>query len=411
MNQPASHSFPLRRLAVLVSTMGAGQVILLTLVPLISALCGLSIASLGGLVALGTACFMLAAPVWGGLSDRLGRKPVLIAGVLGILLAQSLFTLFLLLLAAGTVSTTQGLWALGMSRLVYGLFGAAIYPACQAWAVDNSVPARRLAVLSNMSAAANLGRMLGPVLALPGLGLAWLGLGELWALVWLPLLPAASLLLLLPMPGGARSPVVEPVLDVPRLNLPIFALCTVALLATVAIGQLQIMLGPVLGDFYALDAVTASSVTAWLLLGVAVISVAVQLGFVRRVQAPRSCLVLGAGLLLVGISLLWWQLGSLRALAGLVVFVMGVACIVPAYTSLLSEQGGGRLGRAFGFLTLMHTAGYTIGFAVGGWGYTASASQPLLGLLLAVLLMGVAVLMVLLSPRRQDTYVVGGAGV
>lgn len=405
MSEAPGKAFPLRRLSVVVSTMGAGQVVLLTLVPVISALCGLSIASIGSIVALGTFCFMFTGPLWGALSDRLGCKPVILLGLGGALLAQCLFVLLLLLLAMGKVSLPVGLFWLGLSRIIYGLFASGIFPSSQAWSVENSPAERRLATLSGLSAAANLGRVVGPLLALPALIFAGSGLQALWPLLWLLLLPGLGLLLVFPIRSVTTAVQTQEDAQEKRpMSLMLVALFAVALLGTAAIGQTQMLLGPVLADYYALNPVDASTWSAFLLLAVAVIMVLVQLGFVRRINRPRLCLALGAGLMLVGVIALWFSLGQYLATLGLVLFIAGVACLVPGYTTLVSEQGGqNKRGRIFGLLTLMHTAGYTAGFAFGGWNYTYLGAWPLLGLLFAVLLVGLAVLLALTTGRKLTT--------
>lgn len=384
-----NHTVSLHRLGAVVASVGAAQVVLLTLVPIISEAAHLSIASIGGLVALGTFCFMIAGPVWGEISDRKGRKAVVLIGLCGAALAQLLFVSLLIMLAHATITIDHGVLLLAVSRIVYGLSAAGVYPACQAWAVENHPEEQRLSVLSSLSAAANLGRVLGPLLALPALGLAsWYG-GEFWPLIWLVLLPVLAVTLTLSMSGGQVSLAQHP--EPFEMNPGIAGLLAVAMLGTAAIGQLQVMLGPVLGDYYGLQAVAASSWAAGLLLLVAAVSVLVQLLVVRRMEAPRLSLVVGGLFMLAGSGLLWPTMGSLMAVLSLVLFVAGVACVVPGYTTLLSQQAGGqRQGRLFGLLTLMHTAGYTLGFAAGGWIYTHVQDMPLVGLLAAVLLMLVA---------------------
>ncbi|GEM_PF-108523 len=403
-----SASFSLKRLGMVVATLGAGQVVLLTMVPLLSELCGLSIASIGSIVALGTLCFMAAGPLWGEISDRHGRKPVVMAGLSGALLAQLLFVGLLLALAAGWLETATGLILLGLSRVIYGLFAAGIYPACQAWAVENAAPHRRLATLSSMSAATNLGRVLGPILALPALGAGMLiasstGVTGLLPLVWLVILPLTGILLVRSMAntGNRAAPEEAAAPASVMLNRTLCALLFSALLGATAIGQLQVMLGPVLDDFYGLTSVQASTGTALLLLMVAMHSVAMQLLVVRRLQAPRVSLALGAVLFLVGTVMLWATLGHYLALAGLLVFVSGIAFLIPGYSTLVSERGGDRRGgRVFGLLTLMHTAGHTLGFAVGGWAYTYLHDYPLLGLVVAVVMLAVTVMLALFRPAR-----------
>ncbi|WP_444887038.1 MFS transporter [Microbulbifer sp. JMSA008] len=393
LNHPKHH---LRKINMVVASQGAAQVVLLTQIPLIVERCGLSLASIGGLVALGTFCLMIAGPLWGEMGDRVGRKPVLLAGLTGALLAQCLFVALLVAMSQGYLEESNALIALAISRVIYGLNAAAIYPCCQAWAIDLGEPEKRLSILSGLSAAANLGRGLGPLLALPAL-LA----GALWPLAWLILLPFITLVLTAGLPKG-KSHIAETESS-ENSSLPpgALALFATALLGTVSVGQLQVVMGPALKDLYGLSAMGASSATAVLLAAVAICGFLVQIGLVRKLKAPQMSFMLGVSSLCTGTILLSSTLGSLLAAAGLLIFVVGIAFLVPGYSALLS-QANRRGGRLFGFLSLMHTGGYTIGFAIGGWLYERDPQQPLMGLLVSVSLIALfALLSSIISKKKK----------
>lgn len=387
----------LRRIQLLVATQGASQVVLLALIPVIGEACNIGVAAIGGLVALGTLCLMLAGPVWGLLSDRLGRRPVLLAGLAGALLGQSLLVAVLAAMAAGMPGGSLPLALLAISRVVYGFGAAAIYPGCQAWALELGSADRRLATLSSISAAANFGRGLGPLLVLPGLAA-----GGLWPLVWLLLLPLLGLLLIAKVPASAAADRGEESRGGATRGGQ-WPLLAAAFLGTATIGQLQVAMGPALGDFYGLGAAQASSATALLLVGVALCGFLVQWKLVRRLPSPAVGLVLGALLLAVGAGALALTLGGPAAAAGLALFVVGVAFLVPGYSALLSGgRESGRRGRVFGLLATMHTGGYTAGYALGGWLYTQLPGQPLLGMAASAVLLAIHVAVI--SARRGGVW-------
>ncbi|MCO1336433.1 MFS transporter [Microbulbifer sp. OS29] len=384
-----------RKINIVVASQGAAQVVLLTQIPLIVERCGLSLASIGGLVALGTFCLMIAGPLWGEIGDRIGRKPVLLAGLIGALLAQCLFVGLLLAIAQGHLDQSNALLALAASRIIYGLNAAAIFPCCQAWAIELGNADKRLSILSSLSAAANLGRGLGPLLALPAL-LA----GALWPLAWLILLPLAALLLTTSLPQGNNTASAEITQEHNSLPPGALALFATALLGTVSIGQLQVVMGPALKDLYGLSALGASSTTAVLLAAVAICGFLVQVTLVRKLKAPQLSFILGTAFLCAGSVLLSTTLGSLFAAIGLLIFVVGIAFLVPGYSALLS-QSQQRNGRLFGLLSLMHTGGYTVGFAIGGWLYEKEPQQPLLGMLISVCLIAVFAIIAIFIDKKK----------
>ncbi|WP_444891880.1 MFS transporter [Microbulbifer sp. TRSA001] len=370
----------------IVASQGAAQVILLTQIPLIIKYCGLDLATLGALVAVSTFCLMIAGPIWGELGDKIGRKPILLFGLSGALLSQVLFVALLVALAQGHLETNSALIALVASRVLYGLNAAAIFPCCQAWALELGEKDQQLSILSGISAAANLGRGLGPLLALPAL-IA----GSLWPLLWLLLLPFSALILTLFLPQSPEKTITAKETEKTNLPTATISLFTIALLGTVSIGQLQVVMGPVLQDLYGLSALGASSTTAVLLASVAICGFLVQVGLVRKIERPQISLMIGVLCVCLGTMTLSLTLGSALAAPGLMLFVIGVAFLVPGYSALVS-RGQQRSGRLFGLLSLMHTGGYTIGFALGGWLYEQSSSQPLIGMLFSVSLIAILTL-------------------
>ena len=93
----------------------------------------------------------LFAPVWGRVSDRVGRRPILLLGLLGSVAGYTLFGL------AGTL----GLLFVG--RVLMGIFGATI-PTAQAAVADVTLPQDRARGMGMIGAAIGLGFILGPAL-------------------------------------------------------------------------------------------------------------------------------------------------------------------------------------------------------------------------------------------------------
>ncbi len=92
------------------------------------------------------------APLWGRLSDRIGRKPVLVVSLLGTALAS---------LVTGLAGT---LWLLFLARVIDGGSGGSLGVA-QAAAADMSEPAERARLFGLLGAAFGVGFVAGPALA------------------------------------------------------------------------------------------------------------------------------------------------------------------------------------------------------------------------------------------------------
>lgn len=147
-----------------------------------------------GLYALGQ---FLATPVWGRLSDRFGRRPLLIASLCGAFVGHLI------------VALAPNLAVLACGRLLTGLTGGNL-PVAMAYAADMSGPENRAKVMGRVGAALSLGFILGPllggVLGSDGAGgatLLWPGLAA--AGVCIVAIAGAALFLKESLPPGARA--------------------------------------------------------------------------------------------------------------------------------------------------------------------------------------------------------------
>jgi DHA1 family multidrug resistance protein-like MFS transporter len=111
---------------------------------------------LGLLVATSALLEFVFAPMWGGISDRIGRKPILMIGVVGYGLSSLLFGL-----------STQ-LWMLFASRALSGVLSSATLVTSLAYVGDTTAEDDRGKGMGYLGAAMALGVILGP-----GLG-GWL---------------------------------------------------------------------------------------------------------------------------------------------------------------------------------------------------------------------------------------------
>ena len=135
---------------VLVDLLGLS--IIIPLLPLYAARFGASPLVIGILQATYPMMQFIGAPILGRLSDRFGRKPVLIASQIGT------FAGFILLGFADT------LWLLFLSRIIDGLSGANISTA-QAAIADSTTERTRTQGLGLVGAAFGVGFILGPIVA------------------------------------------------------------------------------------------------------------------------------------------------------------------------------------------------------------------------------------------------------
>jgi MFS family permease len=176
----------LRRLGVLMATAFVdmiGFAIVLPLLPFYALRLGAEEWTVGPLVAAYSLAQLASSPLWGRVSDRYGRRPVILVGLFASAVAYVIFGL------------ADALWLLFAARLAQGS-GGGTTGVLQAYIADSTPPNDRARALGWLSAATSAGVMIGPALgslaaawgpAAPGLvaaGLCLLNLG--FAARWLP---------------------------------------------------------------------------------------------------------------------------------------------------------------------------------------------------------------------------------
>lgn len=136
-------------LIVFVDLVGFGVII--PLLPFYGEHFHASPATVGVLMATYSLAQLLTAPMWGSLSDRIGRRPVLAASLLGLTASY--------LLLAGA----DALWMLFAARALGGAMAGNI-AAAFAYAADVTTPANRAKGMGMVGAAFGLGFIFGPAI-------------------------------------------------------------------------------------------------------------------------------------------------------------------------------------------------------------------------------------------------------
>ena len=305
---------------------------------------------------------LICAPLWGMLSDRFGRKPILAVGVLGYAAAFFMFGL------------AKSFTVLFIARALSGVLSSATNPTAMAYVGDKAQPDERSQSMGQLGAMIGLGVILGPLLggllstdslSLPffvGAGLAFL----------------AFLLVLLLLPESrleqtdaekARTPFAG-MLPQYRAVLrgPAGALLVLILLISFGLANLQNMIG-----LYAVDKLSAGTqqVSAiWMVMGVTM--VAVQGGLVgwlsKRVRETRLIRVSLLGGVL-GFVLLAQVTSFVQLLAALAFIMLALSLLSPSLNASISRYGGEHQGVLMGLNNAMISLGRVLGPLWGGYLY------------------------------------------
>jgi len=128
-----------------------GLAMIIPLLPFYATKLGASNTIVGVLIAAFSIAQLASAPLWGKFSDRYGRRPALLVGLLISAVAYVIF------------AYAATLWLLLLSRVVQGLGGGTI-GVVQAYVADASAEKDRAKGLGWLSAATSLGAVVGPAI-------------------------------------------------------------------------------------------------------------------------------------------------------------------------------------------------------------------------------------------------------
>ncbi|MGD8904855.1 MAG: MFS transporter [Anaerolineae bacterium] len=333
---------------------------------------GASATELGLLVAISPFIQLVASPMWGSISDRRGRKPVLVVGLLGYGISMVLFGL------------STELWMLFVARGVGALLSAATMPTTMAYVSDSTSEQDRGGGMGALGAAMGLGMVLGP--ALGGL----LGSESLSTPFFLTaavcLVTLVLVLLLLPesLPAEARrqtKTAFKPIAQIRELQRALFGplgvLLLMAFLVSFGLTNFQGIFG-----YYALKKFGyGTEEVGWILTVMGVVSAVTQgvltgpltkrWGEATVIKATLLASAVGFGLLLAANSL-----PTILLTTGL--FTLPNALLRPAVISLTSKQADTQQGVAMGLNNSFNSLGRIAGPIWAGFAFDLNYSYPYL---------------------------------
>lgn len=305
----------------------------------------------------------LFAPFWGRLSDRVGRRPVLLVSIAGSVFSYMMFAL------------ARDAQMIFFSRLLAGITAANL-STVQAYISDVTPPQERTRAMGLIGAAFGVGFILGP--AVGGVLGAWGGnfaIGTGGAMLagvnWL----SAFLRLPESLPPENRRRTGEwytlPLRDLPRvLAIPhVGLLALVSFAAIFAIANLESTFVLLAKHRYGLDQRECGYLFAYL----GVMGVIVQGGLVGKLSARfgENRLLLG-GYLMQAPALLWipFMPSTGWLVVVLAVMAMGGGVAGPSLNGLLSKLvPPDRRGEVFGVTQSLGSLARVLGPAWGGWSF------------------------------------------
>lgn len=342
----------------------------------------LAITSLSAMTAL---VFSLVAPAWGRLSDRVGRKPVLLAGMLGYTVGTLLFNSAAYAGLSGMLSGTLLYAALLVTRLMHATVMSAASPAASAYMADITSISTRIRGLSHITSANQIGAMTGPALAYFAV-LSFLA--PLFVQAAICLLCAVLIWLYLPEPPRHVAPLTATktkklgFLD-PRYSLFLLG----GLIAFSCMGMVQQTLGFYFQDQLHLSGLEASRQFSYAMMLSSACMIAAQVLIVQRVAlTPFALMRIGLPLCCAGYGMLAFADTQWLLFTGMALFGIGIGLSGSGYSAGATiNVDGHQQGALAGLLGSTAGVGFVIGPLAGGMLYRIDHSLPYLAAALLML--------------------------
>ncbi|HEX6034391.1 MAG TPA: MFS transporter [Anaerolineales bacterium] len=325
---------------------------------------------------------LICAPIWGILSDRYGRKPILAIGVLGYAI-----TLFLFGLA-------KSFAMLFLARSLSGILSSATMPTAMSYIGENTEQKGKSKGMGQLGAMVGLGIILGPLmgglLSTDSLSLPFF-IGS--ALAFLALLLVIFLLPESHVPRAGTEEFASGTLGIYlRVILsPAGILLLLIFIMSFGMTNFQGMIGLYVVDKFAFN--TTQVGTIWMVMGaVMIVSQGVLVGPLTERLGEQTLIKIGLLGGAIGFVLVAFAVDYITTLFALGFFILLLALIGPALNSYISNFAGEHQGTVMGLNSAMTSLGRVVGPLWGGYIYDINIKYPffsgaatlLLGLLVSL---------------------------
>ena len=341
------------------------------------------------------------APLWGRWSDRIGRRPLILIGIAGYVMAQVMFGL------------STSLWMFYVARIIGGMLSAATLPVSAAYVADMTTKEERSRGMAWLGTTASLGVVVGPALggllsrrdwhfswsaghfkvdsfSTPFFAAALLALlALLAALRWLPeSLATAS------AQDASRA---EDAVEKAKVDWGTLVKTLSPLLALALAGQLALtMFEGTIALFAQAKFAFGPTEVGYIFVVCALVMTVFQVGAVGFLAGRVSEMIqIGAGFALMGtgVALLATAQTKFLVFAFVGLLALGMAFIAPNLSALVSKRGGERhAGASLGIQNAANSLGQSVGPLLGGVLFIWQPNAPYLlsGALLIALALGIA---------------------
>lgn len=312
----------------------------------------------GGLLTVYSLASFFTAPLWGKLSDRVGRKSLILVGLVGFSLSFWLFSLFF-----------DSLFMLYLSRVVGGLFSGALYTAVTGFAADLSDEENRNKYMGFLGMSIGLGFIFGPAIGgvLGNISLALPFTAS--AILLLVIFVYAAIILKEPeRTGEANKRALLPKGAANMWSYRIKYLFLFSFMVTFLLAGLEATF-----QLFQIERIEITPLQiGYLFMFSGFVDAGIQGGVVRRIKngTETKWLLYAQIITAIGLFMTVFTTSIFWAGLSLCVFTAGNALARTTIVSLTTKESGGRYGAAAGMAYSMDNLGRVIGPLLFAWLFT-----------------------------------------
>ncbi|WP_413299408.1 MFS transporter [Bacillus sp. 1P10SD] len=355
--------------------------IIIPVLPFYAEEIGANPTELGLLMAVYSLMQLIFAPIWGQVSDRIGRKPVMMIGITG--LALSFFI--------QAISTD--LWMLFAARILGGILSSANMPTAMAYVADITTEENRGKGMGIVGAATGLGFVFGP--AIGGI-FSKISLSMPFYLASGSSLITLVLVFLLLKESTNKKNTVKRDSIWKAFSSSVSVLFFVQLLISLSLSGLE----ATFAYFAAKRAGLESTQLGYIFMIMGFGSALVQGGLVGKLTKKYGeSPVIQGGIIVsaLGFGLILLVHNFSTAAIFLTIFGLGNGVIRPSVSSLITKMSTAGHGSSTGLLSSFDSLGRIMGPPIGGWLFSLSIGLPYISG--AVISIAAFILFILFRPQ------------
>jgi len=376
-------------LMLIIIFVSMGQSVYWQTMPIIGREFGFSEMEINTVVSISAAMFIIFTPFWGKLSDRIGRKSVLLVGLTGYVLSNIIFLYSASIGLLGYVSGFFLLFILLVSRIINSAVGAASRPATGAYVADVTSLEERSSGMGKFGAANNIGTILGPVLVGSIIGInifnskieGFALLTPLIVMSFLMIIAIFFVLLFLPNKKSADSDELNS--ERPTLDKNLKLLISIGVIVFTSFAIVQSVTAYYIQDRFSLTLDETARSTALLLGTMALMAIVSQLTFVQRFKGPPLELIkYSIPLFVLSSLIIVFSPSYIYIYFGMAIMGLAMGLASPGYTAAASLNADpNNQGAAVGLAMVAPGLGFTLGPFLSGLLYSISINLPFLFIL------------------------------